>query len=274
MTMADGTLKPIHQIQVGDKVLGTGGTNTVLQLKIRDYKGEVYSINGSTHFVTAGHPFKTKEGWKAFDLEIAKAISPYIDFVGALQVGDILLRENDEEEMLITYSSKAETTRVYNLTVDGDNTYYASSYLVHNKGCFKSGTLVTLDNGKLKSIEQLQAGDKVIGKDGINTILKLRITQHKGLVYSINDSKHFVTGGHPFMTKEGWKAFDLEIAKELNPDLDFVGTLKEGDTLIKANSQEEVLLKYSFQMEETTVYNLQVDGDSTYYANGYLVHNK
>ena len=76
------------------------------------------------------------------------------------------------------------------------------------------------------------------------------------------------------MTKEGWKAFDLDIAKSLNPDLDFAGTLKVGDVLIKTNGKEEVLLKYSSRMEETTVYNLKVDGDSTYYADGYLVHNK
>ena len=142
------------------------------------------------------------------------------------------------------------------------------------EGCFKSGTLVTLANGKSKAIQELQVGDQVIGKDGINNVLKLRIRKYKGLVYSINNSNHFVTGGHPFMTKEGWKAFNLDIAKSLNPDLHFVGTLKEGDILIKANGKTEVLTKYSSRMEETTVYNLKVDGDSTYYADGYLVHNK
>ncbi len=147
-------------------------------------------------------------------------------------------------------------------------------YRVANTPCFKSGTLVTMANGALKPIQAVQLEDQVLSKSGINTVLKLKIRSYKGQVYSINGSSHFVTGGHPFMTKEGWKAFDLDIAKSLNPDLHFVGTLKEGDVLIKEDGKEEVLVNYSSQIEETTVYNLQVDGDSTYYANGYLVHNK
>ncbi len=77
-----------------------------------------------------------------------------------------------------------------------------------------------------------------------------------------------------YIRLKGWKAFNIEIAKTLNPDLDFVGALKEGDVLVKENGEEEMLLIYSSQAEETRVYNLEVDGDSTYYADGYLVHNK
>ena len=128
-------------------------------------------------------------------------------------------------------------------------------------------------DGSFKFIQDIKKGDKVIGKNGINTVLQLRIRKYKGLIYSINSSTHFVTGGHPFMTKEGWKAFDKEVGKQLNPDLNFAGVLKVGDILIKENGKEEALNTYSSQTEETTVYNLTVNGNSTYYANGYLVHN-
>ena len=83
-----------------------------------------------------------------------------------------------------------------------------------------------------------------------------------------------MTGGHPFMTTEGWKAFNLKLARQLNPDLNFAGTLQTGDILIKENGEREMLIQYDYEIQETTVYNLKVDGDSTYYADGFLVHNK
>ncbi len=133
ITMADGTLKPIQELQTGDRVLGESGINRVLQFFIRPYNGPMYSINGSSNFVTEEHPFKTKDGWKVFNLESAKQMHPNFKFTKPLQTGDILIKENSEEEMLLTYSSQTEEIMVYNLNVDGDSTYYANGYLVHNR---------------------------------------------------------------------------------------------------------------------------------------------
>ena len=323
VTMADETLKPIQKIQVGDKVLGKSGVNTVLELKIMDHKGDVYSINGSTHFVTGGHPFMTTEGWKAFNLITAEKIHPNLDFVGLLQVGDILVREHDEEEMLITYSSQVEETRVYNFEVDGDNTYYASSYLVHNKSppppdpepppppdpepppppepsgggggccccgdfqgdggncnwcgrvCFKADTLITMADGSFKLIQEIRKGDQLLGNNNkINTVLEVLIREYDGLIFSINKDRFFVTAGHPFMTTEGWKAFNVSVAKEMNPQLTFAGELQKGDTLVRQNGMYQTIEQTESRREKTTVYNFHVDGDQTYYADGYLVHNR
>jgi hypothetical protein len=51
--------------------------------------------------------------------------------------------------------------------------------------------------------------------------------------------------------------------------------LKVGDTLITKNGLEVVkTADYMDANSNTQLYNFVLDGDHTYYANGYLVHNK
>lgn len=61
VTMADGTVKPIEGIKVGDMVLThKGRARRVTELHIRPYEGDVYSIRGESGNVircTEGHPF-------------------------------------------------------------------------------------------------------------------------------------------------------------------------------------------------------------------------
>src|SRR5262249_11371421 len=69
VTMADGSMKPIEQIRVGDPVLGPEGeVNRVIGIE-RPFLGtrKLYALNESGYFVTAEHPFMTGEGWKSID---------------------------------------------------------------------------------------------------------------------------------------------------------------------------------------------------------------
>ncbi|GHV23077.1 hypothetical protein FACS1894176_01560 [Bacteroidia bacterium] len=53
------------------------------------------------------------------------------------------------------------------------------------------------------------------------------------------------------------------------------GTLQIGDILIKNNGFEKVFtIERSNPITNLQLYNFIVDGTNSYYANGYLVHNK
>ena len=76
------------------------------------------------------------------------------------------------------------------------------------------------------------------------------------------------------MSTNGRKAINVDAAKKENPELE-ITPLKVGDILITAhNIQQEVksITEKTYPMS-SVVYNFLLDGDSTYYADGYLVHN-
>lgn len=130
--MADGSEKRIAEVQVGDVVMGEGGSlNTVTEAKSFDKIDSVYKINGGDYFVTGGHPFKTTAGWKAMR-PTAVAASHQALNVTELSVGDELIkREGTETVFSIVYMEMPVT--VYNLSVGGNDTFFANGYLVHNK---------------------------------------------------------------------------------------------------------------------------------------------
>jgi hypothetical protein len=130
--MADGSEKRIAEVEVGDVVMGEGGSlNTVTEAKGFDKIDSVYKINGGDYFVTGGHPFKTTNGWKAMrPTAVAKSHAEL--GVTELNVGDeIIKREGTETVFAITFMEMPVT--VYNLAVDGNDTFFANGYLVHNK---------------------------------------------------------------------------------------------------------------------------------------------
>ena len=141
--------------------------------------------------------------------------------------------------------------------------------------CLTANTQIHMVDGSYKPVEDIAVGDVVLGKNGSNTVVSLyNLILGKQNLYSFNGGRVFVTKAHPFMTTEGWKAIDPVYAKRWNPNLK-IGQLSVGDKLITENSQ--VLLE-SIEAHEapyfTKIYNFAVDGDKTYYADGYLVHNK
>lgn len=124
--------QPIETIEVGDKVIGSGGTNIVLELKRNAFSKNVYGFNNTRLFVTDGHPFMTPEGWKAFEAEVARRINPDLD-IGQLVVGDYILRYDGTAEKIETIYYEYMTVPVFNFHVSGSQDYYADGYWVHNK---------------------------------------------------------------------------------------------------------------------------------------------
>ena len=98
----------------------------------------LYSINDGPAFVTAEHPFRTKEGWKSFSPAATKYenFELYSDLAGALSVNDEILCVDGTYKKL---NSKKEVEgswfmSLYNFSVEGDDhSYFANGYCVHNK---------------------------------------------------------------------------------------------------------------------------------------------
>jgi outer membrane immunogenic protein len=159
--MADGTTRPFAAVKIGDEVLGENGEiNKVVDIETHLGKRKLYAFNDGIPFVTADHPFMTRTGWKSILPETTLAANQDLS-VGALKVGDeVVLLDTimrRPKSMTVAFSSMAlepsvgllvetkflaldaivshdgdPSTIVYNLRLDGNQTYFANNYLVHN----------------------------------------------------------------------------------------------------------------------------------------------
>ena len=131
ITMADGTEKPISSIKIGEKVKSEIGESTVLDILIHEDKEySVYSINNSKPFVTAEHPFKTIDGWKAIDA--ADTFEQHQVLSKTLDLNDVLVKLNENEVVYDIKLGPVKYPKVYNLSLNNEHVYYANGYLVHN----------------------------------------------------------------------------------------------------------------------------------------------
>lgn len=142
--------------------------------------------------------------------------------------------------------------------------------------CFIADTQITLANGTKLNIQDVVIGDVLKGQTSDNTVVGFhqpKLGDKK--LYSYNGGEYFVTAEHPFMTTTGWKAFDPELAVlEHNLDIE-IDQLSVGDILVTENGN--ILLETVHTKSDnadTQLYNFILTGDKTYYADGYLVHNK
>ena len=101
------------------------------------------------------------------------------------------------------------------------------------KSCFTADTKVRMADGRLKNIDAVKIGDRVIGLDGsINTVLGVeKVPLGRRRLYGFNSEEAFVTAEHPFYTLEGWKSLDPERTAFENTML-FVQRLTVGDGLL------------------------------------------
>ena len=318
--MEDMTKKPISEIHIGDRVLGgpcktcgdycdnTDRGNTVINIETPVLGPRVvYGINGKNPFVSEEHPMMTTSGWGAFNVETLRKWEwgTYSDIVKEelkdikdLKIGDVLITNSGTETIETLQMTEFPVTEVlYNLVLDGNNTYYAEDILVHNKcvgggvpgdcgnagpspSCFVAGTEVTMADGSIKLIEDVKIGDSLLGKDG--SVSKVFDYDHPKLglrkLYGFNGGKAFVTAEHPFMTREGWKAIDTKKTIEENSALSklMAGNIKVGDEIVKADGThltiESIEEHYAPNQQ---LYNFILEGKGrTYIADGMLVHNK
>lgn len=146
--------------------------------------------------------------------------------------------------------------------------------------CFPAGTKVTLPNNKTENIEDVKVGDKVVsedetGKQSVSTVQAVE----KPVSNNLCDIKYTdgedlkVTKGHPLFTQNGWKAIDINVAAQEDPGVP-VSTLNIGDFMKKDTGSWDQIANISCKDETVQTYNLTVDNAHTYFAGGFLAHNK
>ena len=153
--------------------------------------------------------------------------------------------------------------------------------------CFDADTEIKLAGGESKKIKDIKPGDQVIGLNNrINTVKKImKPIKHFRNLYAINNGKHFTTAEHPFKTPTGWhsikpkfKLTDPDTWANLVDDIEVsCKKLKKGMTLENTSGKkkiEKITKQNRWRDFFKSVYNLQLDGNHTFYANNYLVHNK
>jgi hypothetical protein len=178
--------------------------------------------------------------------------------------------------------------------------YYAVVELNYNSpppsSCFTGETMILMEDGSQKSIEDVRTGDVVLDQDGRrNKVLDIeKPILGNRLLYAFNEGSFFITKEHPVMTTKGWQSINPEATSEENGQL-LVGKLQLGTKIVKLVKAKNLVLAGDESPVETVIdlkdeklikldskpevwnlplYNLILDGSHIYFANGYLVHNK
>jgi hypothetical protein len=158
--------------------------------------------------------------------------------------------------------------------------------------CFTGDTLVLMTDGSEKAIARVKSGELVLGRDGrVNrvTFVETPVLGSRRL-YALNGSVPFVTSEHPLWCETGWHAIDPSATALENPTLR-VNPLRTGDRLMVTRTvavmaggggrMEPVLEPVTLDRLEPfeadpalKLYNLLLDSDHTYFANGFMAHNK
>jgi hypothetical protein len=168
-------------------------------------------------------------------------------------------------------------------TAPVQNTGQASGSGGGGGGCFVEGTYITLPDGIKMLIEEVKVGMEILtyNEDYEETeigIVKSLIqpSASKFILLDFADGTSIqCTPEHPFwIIDKGWCSFDPTSSMELH-DLE-VAQLIEGDIALNEFDEHITIegITEIVSKKPTKVYNLEIEDNHTYYANGILVHNK
>lgn len=121
--MADGTTKPIEDIEVGDQVRTRSGEDdaelvTAAVTHTHQYQADGYLIINGSLRVTPNHKIFLNGSWQE---------------AAAIQPGDTLIHRDGSSIEVFSVEWQRMQTDVYNLTVDQYQTYFADNVWVHNQ---------------------------------------------------------------------------------------------------------------------------------------------
>ena len=277
--LSDGTYKNIEWMEIGESVKGNSGNNTVLDLDPTLLGNRLlYGFNGETPFFTAEHPFMTTEGWKSINPQatVDENVEGFetLSDIGQLQVNDVISGSSTNFTVNnIVSASAASSSFLWNFNVDGDNTYYADNYLVHNK-CFVGDTLITMADGTYKPIEDIEVNDLVFTQNGNEKVNEVVSPIHNNIVElsfsNGNSTKN--TDDHPYyVIDKGWCSIKPKLSTELY-DVK-CEQLEVSDIFIDDEDAQIELLNIMKVNGEFKTYTFSTDS-KTYYANKLLVHSE
>ena len=141
VTLANGNRLVIEEITKGMEVLtwneDTGKQEVgIVDELIRPMSSNIISIESDIDSIecTADHPFFViGKGWCSYDVVLTE-LNHKIR-VNKLEEGDMVLNSSNETVIINTISpiNVLVPIQTYNLSIDGNHTYYANDILVHNK---------------------------------------------------------------------------------------------------------------------------------------------
>ena len=153
--------------------------------------------------------------------------------------------------------------------------------ITHSGGCFIAGTKILMANGSYKNIENIKENDLIISYDEINNkfvidkVIKLLIHHNTSQLMTLilkDGTKIKSTLSHPFLTTNGWKTIDLNMAFKEHSIL--CQKIKIGDILVGQNHNSKITdILYENCPINYNTYNIFVKKYHTYIANNYIVHN-
>lgn len=183
--MADGILKNIEDVQVGDFVKGYDESSGIvkdvevlkLEQPVRDHYIIVEFDDESQLGFTDEHPvYVPSKGWASINPEATKKERKDLRVV-QLELGDEVLTPSGTKQ-IIGWMRVNGNVQTYNLErVAETENFFAGGVLAHNK-CLIAGTLINTPSGQIR-IEDLKIGDVVFGFDDGGMVVSEIVNTYK-----------------------------------------------------------------------------------------------
>lgn len=292
--MADGTLKSIEEIEIGDNIISLNVSNNTQEIQkvtnvITSIHNDLvkYSFENGTQLIcTSDHPFFVN-GFKlsSYNPELTNHIHNIDENVSQITIGDIVnLVDGSNTKILTIEEMESKPTETYIFEVETNHNFYANGILTHNKFCFIAGTKVLLEDYNEKNIEEIQIGDVVLSYNeekkciepkkvtDINSPIHddlVEYTLSNGtLITSTFDHPYYVNGLKLASYKPEWTNKKYDLPSD-------VIEIKVGDLVNLYNNETvEIVSITELTRNETQTYIISVEDNRNFYANKILVHNK
>ena len=144
-------------------------------------------------------------------------------------------------------------------------------------GCFKKGTMVALADGTFKDISEIKSGELVLSfNSDTNKVEASKVEQT--MIHQVTDTLFTLVIGDLSVTSTAIHPFML-LEKDGTERWECASAIKPGDILVAMDgSHLTVSCVRQEKVKDENVYNLEVDGNHSYYVgdskNTVLVHNK
>lgn len=151
-----------------------------------------------------------------------------------------------------------------------------------NSCCFVPSTLIKMADGTEKRICDIVEGDEVLTQTGTGFVTKLIVTRlGDRKLYGFAGRKPFATEDHPFLTRKGWTSYIIgeyhkHLVRDNVPNINWEPMTENEEVLSFMGYLPVLKITTETSGPELVVYALSLDDDSdhTYWANGFLTHNK
>lgn len=159
-----------------------------------------------------------------------------------------------------------------------------SALVQAGSSCFLPGTLITMGNGSQIPIENVKIGDKILSYDGnLNPVITKVLETESPMrddyyIMTFENGKELkVTNEHPLYIKSaGYEGWGSIIPKETLEDSGITAKkIEVGDHMLNIEKKWIKIANIQHVNEKVQTYNLKkVDKTNTFFAEGFLAHNK